>query len=171
MKNKIKNKKIGKGNVLTRENKKINWKVFIFSLLIVYAVAGIGSSFTKIDSWYESIKPALAPPGWVFGVVWTFLFYLIAIAMYYSWTNSNKKEKKKVFSFYAVNLILNMLWSFIYFKAKNPAFALVVLIVLWCSILALIIMNWKINKKASYLLIPYLLWVSFASILNILSIK
>ncbi len=152
-------------------SKKINWKVFIACIIIVFAVAAIGSSFTKIDNWYYSVKPSITPPAWVFPVVWTLLFYLIAISMYFSWLSSTPKQKNKTIVLFAVNFILNNLWSLFYFKMHNPLGAFIVIILLWVSIISLIVYTYKLSKKASYLLIPYLLWVSFAAILNYLSMQ
>jgi len=152
---------------------KINWKVLIISLIIVYAVAFIGSIFTTNavkSAWYESIRPALTPPNWVFPVVWNILFFFIAISLYFVWVSKKEKQKNKVVINYSINFVLNILWSVFYFGLKSPMQAFFVIILLWISILYLVIFDWRINKKASYLLIPYLLWVSFASILNYLSI-
>ena len=148
---------------------KINWKVLIVSLLIVYAIAVIGSLFTAGNTdteWYESIKPSITPPNLVFPVVWNILFFLIALSLYFAWTAG--KEKKKIIIFYGINFLLNILWSFLFFSWKRTRMAFFGLILLWLSILYLIIFTYKKDKKAAYLLIPYLLWVSFAGILNYL---
>ena len=152
--------------------KRINWKVLISSLIIVYLVAFIGSLFTApvTDSeWYDSIRPEITPPNWVFPIVWNILFFLIAISLYISWVNAKKMEKKKVALVFGINFILNILWSVFYFGLKNPASAFYILILLWFSILTMIFVTCKIKKSSAYLLIPYLLWVSFAGILNYLS--
>jgi translocator protein len=146
--------------------KKINWKVLIVSLIVVFVVAGIGSLFTNVGPWYESIKPSFAPPNYVFPIVWTVLFYLIGISLYYSWVETEKKWHKMVAIFYGANFILNILWSFIFFYTQSPRLALGEILILWVSILALIMFNWKKSKTAAYFLIPYFLWVSFAIILN-----
>lgn len=150
--------------------KKLDWKVFIACLIIVAAVAYIGSTFTVIGAWYESIKPSIAPPNIVFPIVWTVLFYLIAVSLYYSWIESRENDKKKVVTYYGINFILNILWTYLFFKMQNPAFAFVEIIVLWFSIVFLIGFNFRVSKKAAYFLTPYLLWVSFAVILNYLVI-
>ena len=151
---------------------KINLKVLISCLVIVYAVALIGSLFTSSSvssSWYESIKPAITPPNWVFPIVWNILFFLIAISLYLVWTFSNKKDKGKIIIVYTINFILNVFWSILYFGLKNPAIAFYEIIFLFSSIIAMILINYRINKTAFYLLIPYLLWVGFAGVLNWLS--
>lgn len=154
--------------------KKFNWKVLILSLVIVYLVAFIGSLFTSpvTDSdWYDSIRPTITPPNWVFPVVWNILFFLIGLSLYFSWVNSKSKNlKEKVAIVFGINFVLNIFWSVLYFGLKNPFYAFIEIIFLWLSILLMILVTYKIDKKASYLLIPYFLWVSFASILNYLSI-
>lgn len=149
--------------------KKVNVKVLVLSLFIVYAVAFVGSLFTSPNTgidWYESIKPSITPPNWVFLVVWNILFFLIALSLYFSWTSAKKKEKSKVAWVFATNLILNILWSAIFFGLRKPTFAFVELLLLWISIILMISTTHKINKLSSYLLWPYLLWVTFAGVLN-----
>ena len=154
--------------------KKINWKILIISLVIVYAVAFIGSLFTGGNTsgeWYESIKPSITPPNWIFPVVWNILFFLIALSLYFVWVNTKDKQKNKIIIVFGINFLLNILWSVLYFTLRNPFYAFIELIFLWLSIIGMIIVTYKINKRSAYLLIPYLLWVSFAGILNYLSIK
>ena len=151
--------------------KKLNWKVFAICLIIVAAIASIGSTFTDTGDWYESIKPSIAPQNIVFPIVWSLLFYLIAVSLYYSWIDNDGKHRKKIIAFYGVNFILNILWSYIFFSLQSPRFALLEILILWLSIFALIGFNWKKSRKAAYFLIPYLLWVSFAIILNYFAIK
>ena len=153
--------------------KKINLKVLIASLIIVYLVAFIGSRFTAGETggeWYQSIKPSITPPNYVFPIVWNILFFLIALSLYFVWVKSRNKEKKKIMLVFGINFILNIFWSVLYFGLKNPGLAFIEIILLEISIIAMIILTYKISKKSSYLLIPYFLWVAFASLLNFLSI-
>jgi benzodiazapine receptor len=155
------------------KNLKINWKIFILCLVIVYSVAYFGSMFTSQNTnseWYSSIRPSITPPNWVFPIVWNILFFLISISLYLAWINSNKKNKKKVVVFYFINFVLNIFWSYLYFGIKRPDLAFIEIIFLEISIGFLIYNNYKINKKSSWLLVPYFLWVGFAGILNYLSI-
>ena len=148
-------------------------KVLILSLIVVYFVAFIGSIFTSSSvnsEWYSINKPSITPPSYVFPIVWNILFLLIAFSLAFAWMNSNKKEKKKVAWAFGINFVLNVLWSVLYFGMKNPLIAFFDLIALWVSIAVMIYVTHKIDKKASYLLVPYLLWVSFAGILNFLTI-
>ena len=152
--------------------KKINWKVLVFSLLIVYLIAFLGSLFTSpvTDSeWYETIRPKLTPPNFVFPIVWNILFFLIAISLYLSWTSAYKIERKTLFFVFGINLFLNLLWSFLYFGMQDPLLAFFELILLWISILVMIFVTYRIDKTSSYLLWPYFIWVSFAGVLNYLS--
>jgi len=153
--------------------KKINLKLFVTCLIIVYAVAGIGSFFTSKNTsstWYESIKPSITPPNYVFPIVWSILFFLIALSLYFTWNDAkNRKTKEKIKWIFGINFALNIFWSAFYFGMKNPVLAYYDLIALWASICIMILFTSNINRKASYLLIPYLIWVAFAGILNYLS--
>ena len=150
---------------------KINFKTLIISIAVVFLIAFIGSLFTSpvTDSqWYLNNKPSITPPNFIFPTVWNILFLLISFSLYLSWINSNKKQKKKIAIIFGINLFLNVFWSFLFFTLQKPAWAFAELIVLWISILAMILTTWRIDRKASYMLIPYLVWVSFAGVLNLL---
>lgn len=148
--------------------------IFILCLVAVYIFAIAGSILTSGNtdsSWYLNNKPSITPPNWVFPIVWNILFFLMALSLYFAWTTAkNKSEKRKVDLLFALNLFLNVIWSLLFFTLRNPTLAFIELIALWLSILALIIGLWKISKVASYLLIPYIIWVSLAGILNFLFI-
>ena len=148
----------------------VSWKALIVSLLVVFAVAGIGSYFTKnaSSSWYQEIKPSITPPNFVFPIVWTVLFILIAISLYFAWVKT--KDKSEVALAFGSNFFVNIIWSIIFFYLKSPSIAFLNIILLVFSIVMLMIVAYKADKKAFYLLIPYLLWVLFATILNYLAI-
>lgn len=154
--------------------KKINWKNLIISFLVVFATAFLGSLFTSkgVQSfWYWTVRPSITPPNWVFPIAWGILFFLIFISLYLCLTSAkNKKVSSKIELVFGINLILNFLWSFFFFGLRSPLFGFIDLILLWLSIIAMIFVTRKINKKASWLLIPYFLWVSFAGVLNYLSL-
>lgn len=156
------------------QKKKVNIKVLIVCLLIVYAVAFIGSLFTSsaVNSlWYETIKPSITPPNWIFPVVWNVLFFLISLSLYFSWINSkSKNQKKKVAFAFGLNFILNIFWSLLYFGLRNPLYSFIEIFFLLASIIYLFYVSYKIDRKAGWLVVPYLVWVSFAIILNYLSI-
>lgn len=154
------------------KSRKTDWRILVVSVFIVYLVAFVGSLFSSegIDSgWYEGIKPSISPPDWVFPVVWNILFFLIALSLFFSWSNSASGQTKLVAFVFGLNFILNVLWSVLYFGLRNPFAAFIELIFLWLSILLMMFVAFKIDKKAFYLLVPYLLWVSFAGVLNWLS--
>ena len=151
---------------------KINPKILIIFLIVVYAVSFIGSLFVsnKINSdWYNSIKPKITPPNYVFPVVWNIIFFLIAISAYFCWTNSKGKVRKNFLIIYGLNLFLNLLWGFLYFQIQSPFLAFIEIILLWFSILLMFYYSFRIDKKAALLIIPYFFWVSFAMVLNYLS--
>lgn len=152
---------------------KINWRILIISLLIVCAVAIIGGIFTSEavkSEWYQLNKPSITPPNWIFPIVWNILFFLIALSLYINWVKADKKQKNDIILVYGINFVLNIAWSAIYFGMKNPLVSFFDIIALLVSIIAMISVSNKISKKAGYLLIPYLLWVGFATILNLLTI-
>ena len=142
--------------------------VFIICLVVVFSTAFIGSLFTMGNTnsaWYQNNRPAITPPNFVFPIVWNILFFLIALSLYFAWI-SGKKSRKIVALLFGVNLALNMLWSYLFFSLQLPFYAFIEFILLWLSILAIFILGFKIDKKVSWLILPYLLWVSFAGILN-----
>ncbi len=142
----------------------------ILSILIAEAAGGIGSIFTSesIPNWYAYInKPSFNPPNWVFGPVWTTLFILMGIAAYLIWKEgSNKKEVRSALLLYGAQLIANTMWSIIFFGLKAPGAAFIEIIALWILILLTIVYFWRLKPIAGLLLLPYIAWVSFASILN-----
>jgi translocator protein len=173
MARKIKKKQIRKRESkksIWRTNRRIEWKVFIASLAIVFAVAYIGSIFTDTGEWYQSVKPAITPPDYVFPVVWTILFYFITLSLYYAITSPKGKYEKQIGFLFGINFLFNIFWTFFYFKMHNPVYAFVDIILLIVSIISLMAFCWKIDRRASVILIPYLLWVCFAAVLNYLTI-
>ncbi len=150
--------------------KRTKWNVLVWSFMAVFGTAALGSFYTDIGPWYESIKPSITPPNFVFPIVWMILFFLIFLALYFSWTGATKKEKIGVFNSYGLNLCFNFLWTLFYFYMHNPLLALMDIVFLWLSIVWMIYVSYRIDKNSAYMLIPYLLWVSFAALLNVLSI-
>lgn len=147
-----------------------NFIKLIIALIIpqLFAIAGSLFTDTGTNSWYNLIeKPAFNPPNWVFGPVWTILYVLMGISAFLIWRQGlNKKEIRFALLIFIFQLSLNLFWSFIFFGLKNPGIALTEIISLWFAILATILAFYQINKIAAYLLIPYILWVSFAAFLN-----
>lgn len=140
----------------------------LVSLLLPQIAGGLGAFFTlsSVQSWYLTLnKPTWNPPSWLFGPVWTSLYVLMGIACFLIW-KSNHPLKKQALTLYFVQLGLNFLWSPAFFGAQNPPLGLVVILPLWGCILACIFTFRKINPWAAGLLVPYILWVSFATVLN-----
>ncbi len=151
----------------------INLLVLLTSFAIVFLVAFTGNLLVgnaTQSQWYESVKPSLTPPNYVFPIAWGILFILIAISLYLAWTSANASERKSIAVLFTANFLLNIAWSGFYFTLRDPALALIDLVALWISILALIKFLLPIDKKSAFLLVPYLLWVSFAGVLNYLAI-
>ena len=142
----------------------------IFALAIPLLAGFLGSVFTTpaIPIWYaDLIKPALNPPAWVFGPVWTTLFVLMGISAFLVWKKGlEHKHVKIALGIFIGQLALNTLWSIIFFGLHSPGGAIVELVILWLAILATIIAFARISRLAAWLLIPYILWVSFAGYLN-----
>ncbi len=146
----------------------------LFKLLIAVGVseaAGIiGSIFTapSIPTWYATLaKPALNPPAWVFAPVWTTLFALMGIAAFLVWKKGlNSRDVKVALGIFIVQLELNTLWSIIFFGLHSPGGALTEIVFLWLAIIATIAAFAKVSRAAAWLLLPYILWVSFAMYLN-----
>ena len=142
----------------------------VISILIPLIIGFLGSFFTSssVDSWYTTInKPSFNPPGWIFAPVWTTLYILIGLSFYLVWRGNFGMKRKKVISVYFFQLFFNLLWSVLFFGLKSPLLGLIDIIVLLIFIVVNTVIFYKISKTAGYLLIPYLLWVSFATILNV----
>ncbi|MFO0781222.1 MAG: TspO/MBR family protein [Candidatus Gracilibacteria bacterium] len=153
-----------------KKQKPFSWDKAFIVIGSVFLVAFIGGLMTDIGSWYNQLpKIALQPPRWVFGPVWTLLYILTGWSALTLWETPKADEKKlraTLFTFIA-NGILNVLWSFIFFTMKDVSKAFMEITVLWFSIVVMIVLAKSINKKAAWMLVPYLLWVSFATFLNL----
>jgi tryptophan-rich sensory protein len=140
--------------------------------IVICELAGIvGSVFTTpaIPGWYAGIvKPSFNPPSWIFAPVWTLLYALMGLAAYLVYEKGLKRpEVKKALAVFAAQLLLNTLWSIVFFGAHMILGAAVVIVLLWALILATILLFSRISKAAAYLLVPYILWVGFAAVLNV----
>ena len=140
----------------------------ITAAVITVAVLGIGGLMTSVGPWYRALrKPSWNPPDWAFGPAWTIILGLAAWAGVLAWTNApDAATRALVATLYAVNIVLHMLWSPLFFNLKRPDWALIEVPFLWLSILALIVGVSPISALAGWLLAPYLLWVAFAAYLN-----
>ncbi len=134
--------------------------------LLVGGISGFATA-TSITDWYVNInKPSFNPPNYLFGPVWTTLYILMGISLFMIVQSSNSELRKKALIIFSIQLFLNFCWSFIFFKFQLLGVAFVEIILMWISILTMIILFYEINKNAALMQIPYLLWVSFASVLN-----
>lgn len=142
----------------------------IIAVAIPLVVGGTSGFFTVtgVESWYQAInKPSWNPPNWVFGPVWTSLYILMGVALFLVWKADTSAELKKIaVGLFAIQLLLNFCWSFIFFYLQQPGWAVVELAALWLFILLTIFAFAQVNKTAAWLLVPYISWVSFAGILN-----
>ncbi len=143
----------------------------VVSIVICQLAGLIGSLFTtpSIPTWYATLqKPSFTPPNWLFAPVWTTLFVLMGISAFLVWRKGlNDKQVRISLSIFGAQLILNILWSIMFFGLKSPLVGFIEISILWLAILFTILKFFKISKTAGILLIPYILWVSFAAILNI----
>lgn len=142
----------------------------VTAIIICEAAGLLGSVFTfsVIPTWYASlVKPPLNPPSWIFGPVWTTLYALMAIAAFLVWQKrAQEKKADEALRVFALQLTLNALWSILFFGMQRPGLAFLEIILMWLAIVWTMIMFYRISKPAAYLLVPYILWVSFASYLN-----
>ena len=150
----------------------MNKFVKIAIALIVCLLVGYSASVVtrpSVESWYPTLtKPIFNPPNWIFMPMWTFLYILMAVAAGLVWDKIKEQNDrvKKALAFFLIQLTLNAIWSYLFFGLKNPMLALIEIALLWLMIYETYLKFIKINKIAAYLLIPYLLWVAFAGILN-----
>ncbi len=143
----------------------------LISIVTCETVGLISTPFTlaSIPGWYAILnKPFFAPPNWVFGPVWTTLYFLMGVSAFLVWKKGFKNKKIRIaLAFFSIQLFLNFIWSIIFFGLHLPLVALIEIIILWIAIFITMIKFKKISKPAFYLLVPYIIWVSIASILNL----
>lgn len=148
---------------------KIRWTKLALAIGLCLGAGALGSLVTtpSVGGWYSTlVKPAFNPPNWIFGPVWTTLFILMGIALYFVWTSNSRKRVAAQKLFY-LQLSLNVLWSYLFFGLRNPSLALLDIVALWIAIFLTIRAFVPVSKFAAYLLFPYLAWVSFALVLNL----
>lgn len=149
---------------------KINY-VKLFIAVAASLMAGVvGSIFTaqSIPTWYASLnKPSFNPPNWVFTPVWTTLYILMGLAAYLVWDKGwSRRDVRVALDLFGAQLVLNTVWSIIFFGLRNLFYAFIEIMILWVAVALTIKRFYDIDKRAAYLLIPYIFWISFASILN-----
>lgn len=141
----------------------------IVSILICFTVGGLGSAATtpSLGEWYaELAKPTWNPPNWIFGPVWSTLFLMMSISAWLVWRNAGFAKGKGALIAFAIQLVLNVGWSLLFFAMQRPDLAFIEIAILWIAIAATIGLFFRHSKLAACLLVPYLLWVSFATFLN-----
>jgi benzodiazapine receptor len=141
------------------------WVKLIAFIMVCQGSGIFGSLFTvsAIGTWYAGLeKPLFTPPNWVFGPVWITLYTLMGISLYLVWD----KRDKLALALFSAQLVLNALWSFLFFGLQNPLYGLVEIIPLWLLILFTIVKFYMIDKKAGLILVPYIIWVTIATALN-----
>ena len=149
------------------KNKIISLTIITLAVFLTGFLGSLFTSQTTKSEWYLNNKPSFTPPGIVFSIAWTVLYTLIILAVYFSWIKSKKSEKTKLLIIFGLNLVSNALWSFLFFYLKNPLLGFLDLLIILGTIICALIYTKKINKFSTYLLVPYLLWIIFAGILNL----
>lgn len=149
----------------------VNILKLVASIVACQCAGLIGSIFTtpSIPTWYASLtKPTFTPPNWLFAPAWITLYLLMAIAAFLVWRKGlDASGVKKALVIFLIQLILNALWSVVFFGFQAPMWGTVVIVLLWVAILLTILKFFKISSAAGALMLPYILWVTFASILNV----
>ncbi len=148
---------------------KINWKTLLLCIIIPLAVGGLSAliSMGGMQAYAEFEQPPLAPPGWLFPIVWTILYVLMGIASYLLVTSkASTRHIGSALKTYALQLFFNFCWSIIFFNFQLYWVALAWLVVLWLLIVLCIVRFYRVSETAAFLMIPYLLWVTFAAYLN-----
>ena len=135
-------------------------------LVLSFSAAIFGGLFMP-GEWYAALqKPSWNPPSWVFGPVWTILYTMIGVSAWLVWNEKGFRGARLAFAVFLVQLVLNALWSWLFFGLHRPEIAFVEIVVLWLAILATIVVFWRESRLAGGLLTPYLAWVGFAAVLN-----
>lgn len=156
---------------MAKQNKHQQWGAFVLLLAINVFIGVIASLFTRpeIHGWYATLqKPSFNPPPWLFGPVWTVMYILIAYAAYRVWLHRNNSLAfTGATLIYIIQLALNFAWSIVFFGMHQVMWALVVILALLASIILNMVWFGKFSRTGAWLMLPYLLWVSFASVLNL----
>jgi translocator protein len=140
----------------------------IAAILWAVILGGAGGLLTDIGSWYRDLKkPSWQPPDWVFGPAWTIILGLAAWAAILSWDQTdNRSDQAILMAVYGANFLFHLLWSPLFFKYQRPDWALVEVVFLWLSVVAMLVITWSFTALAGAMILPYFLWVSFAALLN-----
>ncbi len=156
-------------NQTTQSQLKTSWRPLAVFLTCTFAIASIGSLITEpaLVDWYVNLeKPSFTPPGYVFGIAWSFLYSTMAVAMWRVWLRKKREDITLATVLYHTQLGLNLFWTIAFFGMHNPALALIDIFLLQLANIATTICFAKIEKLAGLLFLPYVLWISFATVLN-----
>lgn len=142
------------------------FSAFVGANALVYIVSGLVTA-SSVGDWYQALKkPPFNPPDWVFAPTWAVLFAMMAIAGWLAWTRSRNHQWRIAVGAYALQLVLNLLWSVLFFGLNWTGVALMEIVILWAAILSTTYLFWSIDRRAAWLFVPYALWVTFAIALN-----
>ena len=145
------------------------WIGLVIFIAVCLGAGGLGAIATtpEIEGWYRTIeKPSWNPPDWIFGPVWTTLFILMAVAAWFVWRSAGFAAAAMPLTLFAVQLVLNIAWSWIFFGLHQPGWAFAEIVLLWLAIAATTATFFRSSPLAGWLMLPYLAWVSFAAVLN-----
>jgi translocator protein len=149
------------------------WRPVLVAALAAAAVATLGATVTDLGPWYQSLrKPSWQPPDWLFGPAWTLIFALTALAGALGWIAAPERmDRTRLLALFALNALLNILWSELFFRLQRPDWALAEVVLLWLSVLLLVVAARRHSRSAGWLLVPYLAWVGFAAALNLAIVR
>ena len=146
-----------------------SWFWLAVFVLSSFAAGALGSWFTaaSVNTWYVSLnKPSFNPPNWIFGPVWTTLDLMMAVSAWLVWRSGGWGNGRAALTLYFIQLVLNLLWSVVFFGLRQPGLAMLEIVVLLAAIAATAVASMPVSKPAFWLLIPYMAWVTFAGVLN-----
>jgi tryptophan-rich sensory protein len=142
-------------------------KPVVIAILLSLIVGGLGGAATEIGPWYFQLqKPSWQPPDWLFGPAWTTIYGLTSIAGVKAWRRADEVQRRYFMGALLLNLVLNLLWSLIFFTSQRPDIALIEVVPLWLSILLMVLLVRSYSPVSALLMLPYLGWVAFAAYLN-----
>lgn len=142
-------------------------KPIVIAILLSLIVGGLGGAATEIGPWYFQLqKPSWQPPDWLFGPAWTTIYVLTSIAGVKAWRRADEVQRRYFMGALLLNLVLNLLWSLIFFTSQRPDIALIEVVPLWLSVLLMVLLVRSYSPVSALLMLPYLGWVAFAAYLN-----
>jgi len=148
------------------------WIPYAVTAVVMVAMAVVGMRATQIGDWYRAlIKPSWQPPDWVFGPVWTTIYICIIFSVGMVWNRSDSSFHSTIIFLVAVNIVLNMMWSVLFFTMRRPDWALIEVVFLWLSVLSLIVFFGSASPWSSLLLVPYIVWVTVAAYLTLTIVR